>query len=114
MTKKTPDAFSGIQGEGCFAAVKGDKTLAELRNCLMFIRTRSRSGKTSSGRRAGVFGHDNNRPRRRSIEGVYMPRSASWRWKTIFCPARSPSGPAERKAMIDRGHDLSIVRRRRS
>ncbi len=33
-----------------------------------------------------------------------------WRWRMIFWKARSPGGIAERKAMIDREHDLPITK----
>ncbi|MHC2561681.1 transposase [Bradyrhizobium liaoningense] len=57
--EEPPDAFSGIQGEGCLAAVKGDKTLAELAqlfdvhpNQITIWKNQLLEGA------AGVFGHD--------------------------------------------------------
>ncbi|MEY9194687.1 transposase [Bradyrhizobium ottawaense] len=57
--EEPPDAFSGIQGEGALAAVKGDKTLAELAqlfdvhpNQITIWKNQLLEGA------AGVFGHD--------------------------------------------------------
>ncbi|MGX1227552.1 putative transposase [Bradyrhizobium japonicum] len=93
MTKKSRRTHSpAFKAKVALAAVKGDKTLAELAqlfdvhpNQITIWKNQLLEGA------AGVFGHDKTSaetPVGRAHQG----------------------GPAERKAMIDRDHDLSIVR----
>lgn len=92
MTKKSRRTHSpAFKAKVALAAVKGDKTLAELAqlvdvhpNQITIWKNQLLEGA------AGVFGHDKAWAETPVDLKALHARSASWRWKTIFCPARSP------------------------
>ena len=77
------------------AAIKGEKTLAELAQQFdVHPNTDHCNGRRSLLEGApGLFGSGGTAkysiPQRR-FESAYMQRSESWRWRTIFWKARSP------------------------
>ena len=91
-------------------AIRGDKTLAELAKLHDVHPNQITDWKTQLLERASsVFGGETPaepKTDRRSC----TPRLASRHWRSIFCPARSPGRPAERKAMIDSTHPLPLKR----
>lgn len=92
MTKRSRRTHSpAFKAKVALAAVKGEKTLAELAQLFDVHPNQITTWKSQLlAGAAGVFGQDNG-PAEAPVDlKRYMPRSASLRWRTIFCPARSP------------------------
>nr|WP_253578643.1 IS3-like element ISRj2 family transposase [Bradyrhizobium japonicum] len=113
MTKKSRRTHSpAFKAKVALAAVKGDKTLAELAqlfdvhpNQITIWKNQLLEGA------AGVFGHDKTSAETPvDLKALHAKIGELALENDFLSPARSQGGPAERKAMIDRGHDLSIVR----
>ncbi|WP_461327024.1 IS3 family transposase [Bradyrhizobium barranii] len=113
MTKKSRRTHSpAFKAKVALAAVKGDKTLAELAqlfdvhpNQITIWKNQLLEGA------AGVFGHDKTSAETPvDLKALHAKIGELALENDFLSGARSPGGPAERKAMIDRGHDLSIVR----
>ncbi|WP_461324839.1 IS3-like element ISRj2 family transposase [Bradyrhizobium diazoefficiens] len=113
MTKKSRRTHSpAFKAKVALAAVKGDKTLAELAqlfdvhpNQITIWKNQLLEGA------AGVFGHDKTSAETPVDLKALHAKIGELALETIFFVRRAhQGGPAERKAMIDRGHDLSIVR----
>nr|WP_246740234.1 IS3 family transposase [Bradyrhizobium sp. LCT2] len=113
MTKKSRRTHSpAFKAKVALAAVKGDKTLAELAqlfdvhpNQITIWKNQLLEGA------AGVFGHDKTSAETPvDLKALHAKIGELALENDFLSGARSPRRPAERKAMIDRGHDLSIVR----
>ena len=81
-----------FKGEGLLAAIKGEKTLADLAQQFDFHPnqiTQWRSQLLDGA--AGVFGFEAKSEAAAPTIDVktLQRRSESWRWRMIFCPARS-------------------------
>ncbi len=73
-----------FKAQVAFAAVKGEKTLAELATQFGVHPTQITEWKQQLlARAADVFGGPNRR-RRRRISRPSTPRSDNWRWRMIF------------------------------
>ncbi|WLB93108.1 IS3-like element ISRj2 family transposase [Bradyrhizobium japonicum USDA 135] len=113
MTKKSRRTHSpAFKAKVALAAVKGDKTLAELAqlfdvhpNQITIWKNQLLEGA------AGVFGHDKTSAETPVDLKALHAKIGELALENDFGVRRAhQSGPAERKAMIDRDHDLSIVR----
>ncbi|WP_340672726.1 IS3-like element ISRj2 family transposase [Bradyrhizobium ottawaense] len=113
MTKKSRRTHSpAFKAKVALAAVKGDKTLAELAqlfdvhpNQITIWKNQLLEGA------AGVFGHDKTSAETPVDLKALHAKIGELALENGFFVRRAHQGvPAERKAMIDRGHDLSIVR----
>ncbi|WP_246740228.1 IS3 family transposase [Bradyrhizobium sp. LCT2] len=113
MTKKSRRTHSpAFKAKVALAAVKGDKTLAELAqlfdvhpNQITIWKNQLLEGA------AGVFGHDKTSAETPVDLKALHAKIGELALENDFLFRRAhQGGPAERKAMIDRGHDLSIVR----
>ncbi|APO50732.1 IS3-like element ISRj2 family transposase [Bradyrhizobium diazoefficiens] len=112
MTKKSRRTHSpAFKAKVALAAVKGDKTLAELAqlfdvhpNQITIWKNQLLEGA------AGVFGHDKTSAETPVDLKALHAKIGELALKRFFVRRAHQGGPAERKAMIDRGHDLSIVR----
>ena len=82
---------AAFKAKVALAAVKGDKTVAEIAQQYEVHPTRSPTGDDScSIALPTCSAAHRRRASRRSISRRCTPRSASWRWRTIFWKARSP------------------------
>ncbi|MEY9419670.1 putative transposase [Bradyrhizobium japonicum] len=113
MTKKSRRTHSpAFKAKVALAAVKGDKTLAELAqlfdvhpNQITIWKNQLLEGA------AGVFGHDKTSAETPvDLKALHAKIARAGVGKRFFVRRAHQGGPAERKAMIDRDHDLSIVR----
>ncbi|WP_424579356.1 IS3-like element ISRj2 family transposase [Bradyrhizobium sp. USDA 241] len=113
MTKKSRRTHSpAFKAKIALAAVKGDKTLAELAqlfdvhpNQITIWKNQLLEGA------AGVFGHDKTSAETPVDLKALHAKIGELALENDFGVRRDhQGGPAERKAMIDRDHDLSIVR----
>ncbi|MEY9546324.1 putative transposase [Bradyrhizobium japonicum] len=113
MTKKSRRTHSpAFKAKVALAAVKGDKTLAELAqlfdvhpNQITIWKNQLLEGA------AGVFGHDKTSAETPvDLKALHAKIGELALEKRFFVRRAHQGGPAERKAMIDRDHDLSIVR----
>ncbi|WP_404549632.1 IS3-like element ISRj2 family transposase [Bradyrhizobium diazoefficiens] len=113
MTKKSRRTHSpAFKAKVALAAVKGDKTLAELAqlfdvhpNQITIWKNQLLEGA------AGVFGHDKTSAETPvDLKALHAKIGELALENGFFVRRAHQGGPAERKAMIDRGHDLSIVR----
>ncbi|QLD42169.1 IS3-like element ISRj2 family transposase [Bradyrhizobium diazoefficiens] len=113
MTKKSRRTHSpAFKAKVALAAVKGDKTLAELAqlfdvhpNQITIWKNQLLEGA------AGVFGHDKTSAETPvDLKALHAKIGELALENDFFVRRAHQGGPAERKAMIDRGHDLSIVR----
>ncbi|MET4841363.1 IS3 family transposase [Bradyrhizobium japonicum] len=113
MTKKSRRTHSpAFKAKVALAAVKGDKTLAELAqlfdvhpNQITIWKNQLLEGA------AGVFGHDKTSAETPvDLKALHAKIGELALENDFLSGALTKGGPAERKAMIDRGHDLSIVR----
>ena len=95
------------------AAIKGDRTLVQRRNSSTFTPIRSHRGKRSSrARAADVFGPGGGNGTAQpavDVKSLHAKIGA-----LTFGRSAQHSRPAERKAMIDRTHDLPITRQARA
>ncbi|WP_424579372.1 IS3-like element ISRj2 family transposase [Bradyrhizobium sp. USDA 241] len=113
MTKKSRRTHSpAFKAKVALAAVKGDKTLAELAqlfdvhpNQITIWKNQLLEGA------AGVFGHDKTSAETPvDLKALHAKIGELALENGFFVRRAYQGGPAERKAMIDRDHDLSIVR----
>ncbi|WP_424579111.1 MULTISPECIES: IS3-like element ISRj2 family transposase [Bradyrhizobium] len=113
MTKKSRRTHSpAFKAKVALAAVKGDKTLAELAqlfdvhpNQITIWKNQLLEGA------AGVFGHDKTSAETPvDLKALHAKIGELALENGFFVRRAHQGGPAERKAMIDRDHDLSIVR----
>ncbi|WP_424579073.1 IS3-like element ISRj2 family transposase [Bradyrhizobium sp. USDA 241] len=113
MTKKSRRTHSpAFKAKVALAAVKGDKTLAELAqlfdvhpNQITIWKNQLLEGA------AGVFGHDKTSAETPvDLKALHAKIGELALENGFFVRRAHQDGPAERKAMIDRDHDLSIVR----
>jgi putative transposase len=93
------------------AAIKGDRTLAQLAEQFDVHPNQITSWKAQlEGGAADVFGlGSSNGPSQPAIDVKSLHAKsgvANWHWRTIFRRRAHQGGIAERKAMIDRKHDL--------
>lgn len=107
MTKRSRRTHSpAFKTKVALAAVKGDRTLAELAQQFDVHPNQITSWKIQllEGA-AGVLGQD----KAAAPDGaVCSPRSGCWRWRTIFCPVRSAK-PACRAQNDDRPRSRSAA-----
>ncbi|WP_461330804.1 IS3-like element ISRj2 family transposase [Bradyrhizobium liaoningense] len=112
MTKSRRTHSPAFKAKVALAAVKGDKTLAELAqlfdvhpNQITIWKNQLLEGA------AGVFGHDKTSAETPVDLKALHAKIGELALENDFLFRRAhQGGPAERKAMIDRDHDLSIVR----
>ena len=73
-----------FKAQVALAAVKGDKTLAELAEQFSVHPPRSPNGSSNYWREPRTCLAGRRRGRRRRISRHFMRRSGNWRWRTIF------------------------------
>ncbi|MCP3462001.1 MULTISPECIES: IS3 family transposase [unclassified Bradyrhizobium] len=113
MTKRSRRTHSpAFKAKVALAAVKGEKTLAELAQLFDVHPNQITTWKTQllEGA-AGVFGQDNG-PAEAPVDlkALHAKIGELALENGFFVRRAHQGGPAERKAMIDRDHDLSVVR----
>ena len=108
--RNTAPAF---KAKVALAAIKGEKTLAELAQQLMCTRTRSRTGRRSCWRvRRGIWVRVSRTRGSASggCEDAARQDRRAGAGERFFVRRARQGRPAERKAMIDRSHDLPLTR----
>ncbi|UGY16809.1 IS3 family transposase [Bradyrhizobium septentrionale] len=111
MTKRSRRTHSpAFKAKVALAAVKGEKTLAELAQLFDVHPNQITTWKSQllEGA-AGVFGQDNG-PAEAPVDLKALHAKIGELENDFLFRRAHQGGPAERKAMIDRGHDLSVVR----
>jgi len=75
---------AAFKAQVAFAAVKGDKTLAELRHNLAYTPPKSRNGSSTCWHEPSTCLAARSPRRTRRISRSSTPRLGSWRWRMIF------------------------------
>ena len=108
-----PEPHTGIQGEGGFGCRQGEKTLAELAQQFDIHPTQITSGRRSfSTGQPGCLAWTAQRQSRTGSgsDGAACQDRRADAGERLFGRRARQGGFAERKAMIDRSHDLPITK----
>jgi putative transposase len=111
MKRPRRNHSAAFKAKVAVAALKGDRTLVELSEQFKVHPNQIGQWRAELLERAAeVFATAAEKREAGPESRRCTRRSASWRWRMIFWPARSSHRRCERKTMIDPTHELPIVR----